>query len=80
MGKSRGGDLDDPVRNVTGLLRRSREGDSDALERLMPVVYGELRRLASRYMSGERRGHTFDERVADPCVFVPLVGQHGHPG
>lgn len=28
----------------------------------------------------ERHGQTFEERTADPCVFVPLVGRHGHPG
>ena len=31
---------------------------SDALERLMPLVYDELRRLARRHMAGERRNHT----------------------
>jgi len=28
----------------------------------------------------QRNGHSFGERTADPCVFVPLVGRHGHPG
>lgn len=43
---------------MTGLLRAWREGDHDALDRLMPIIYEELYRLASRYMRGERVGHT----------------------
>jgi len=35
-----------------------REGDEAALGRLMPLVYEELRRMAARYMRGEREGHT----------------------
>jgi RNA polymerase sigma factor (TIGR02999 family) len=44
--------------DVTTLVRAWSQGDRDALERLLPVVYDELRRLASRYMKGERPGHT----------------------
>ena len=43
---------------VTQLLVEWREGDRDALERLMPIVYDELRRLARRYLQSERPGHT----------------------
>lgn len=43
---------------VTALLSAWRAGDSGALERLIPIVYGELRRVAGRYMRGERAGHT----------------------
>jgi RNA polymerase sigma-70 factor (ECF subfamily) len=35
-----------------------RDGDRAALERLLPLVYGELHRMAAHYMHGERRGHT----------------------
>jgi RNA polymerase sigma factor (TIGR02999 family) len=48
----------EPTRNLTRLLREWREGDGAALDRLMPLVYDELRRLARRHMSGERRDHT----------------------
>lgn len=44
----------------------------------LAIPIGDRRR--QRLTVVERRGHTFEERVADPCVFVPLVGQHGHPG
>jgi RNA polymerase sigma factor (TIGR02999 family) len=43
---------------VTALLSAWRNGDSAALEQLIPLVYGELRRLADRYMRGEPAGHT----------------------
>ena len=47
-----------PGHQVTQLLVRWREGDRRALDELMPLVYDELRRLASHYMRGERPGHT----------------------
>ena len=45
-------------KQVTELLNEWREGDEAALDRLMPLVYEELRRMAARYMRGEREGHT----------------------
>src|SRR5215468_3803149 len=44
--------------DVTGLLRAWSEGDQGALDRLTPIVYDELRRLARRYMRRERPGHS----------------------
>jgi RNA polymerase sigma factor (TIGR02999 family) len=43
---------------ITELLRAWNKGDDGALERLMPLIDSELRRLAHSYMSGERVGHT----------------------
>lgn len=43
---------------VTQLLRAWSEGDQSALQQLMPMVYGELHRLARHYMAEERPGHT----------------------
>jgi RNA polymerase sigma factor (TIGR02999 family) len=43
---------------VTGLLRRWRDGDDSALDDLIPLVHLELRRLARGYMGRERRDHT----------------------
>jgi protein-L-isoaspartate(D-aspartate) O-methyltransferase len=37
-------------------------------------------RRSQRLTIVERISHGFDERVADPCVFVPLIGAHGHAG
>jgi len=43
---------------VTRLLRRWSDGDESALDRLMPLVYDELRGVAHRRLAGERTGHT----------------------
>lgn len=43
---------------VTHLLGRVRTGDRDALDELMPLVYGELRRIARSFMRGQKPGHT----------------------
>jgi RNA polymerase sigma factor (TIGR02999 family) len=43
---------------VTALLSAWRAGDGQALEQLIPIVYDELRRIASRSMRGEQPGHT----------------------
>jgi DNA-directed RNA polymerase specialized sigma24 family protein len=43
---------------ATGLLRAWEAGDAAALEQLIPLVHDELRRLARRFMGGERAGHT----------------------
>ncbi len=46
------------VSNVTELLERWSQGDNDAFAELMPLVYGELRRLAEHYMQREHTDHT----------------------
>jgi RNA polymerase sigma-70 factor, ECF subfamily len=46
------------LNDVSQLLRAWTDGDRSALERLTPIVYAELRRLAHRYMKGERQGHS----------------------
>jgi RNA polymerase sigma factor (TIGR02999 family) len=47
-----------PPREITQLLLEWRQGDTRALDKLMPLVYDELRRLARLYMAGERPDHT----------------------
>ena len=49
---------------VTLLLRAWSEGEQGALERLIPLVYDQLHRLAERYMAHERPGHTLQTRPA----------------
>jgi RNA polymerase sigma-70 factor (ECF subfamily) len=61
--------------DVTGLLLEWRQGDADALERLTPLVYGELRRMAHRYMQQERAGHTLQTTALVNEAYVRLVGQ-----
>lgn len=43
---------------VTDILLQLRDGDSSAMDRLYPLVYAELRRLAHYHLQGERPGHT----------------------
>jgi len=47
-----------PCGEVSTLLRAWTDGDQQALEKLTPIVYEELHRLARYYMSGERTGHS----------------------
>lgn len=50
--------MERPQTEVTVLLREWRQGDSAALDRLTPLIYDELRRLAASYLRRERSGHT----------------------
>lgn len=47
-----------PGEDVSSFLRAWSDGDERALEKLTPIVYEELRRLARYYMSAERTGHS----------------------
>jgi RNA polymerase sigma factor (TIGR02999 family) len=58
---------------VTQLLKAWSEGDSDALEKLVPLVYQELRRMARRYMAHERPGHTLQATALVHEAYVRLV-------
>lgn len=60
---------------VTQLLIDWSQGDRAALDRLMPLVYDELRRLAHHYMSRERPGHTLQTTALVNEVYLRLVDQ-----
>jgi RNA polymerase sigma factor (TIGR02999 family) len=62
--------------DLTDLLRRWRSGDQGASDVLMPLVYGELRRLARGYMRRERHGHTLQTTALINEAFLRLAGQH----
>ena len=59
---------------VCELLRAWGDGDTSALERLTPIVYGELHRLARRYMRGERPGHSLQTTALVNEAYMRLVG------
>ena len=61
--------------NITQLLAEWRDGDPSALDELYPLVYDELHRLARRYMSRERKGHTLQTTALINEAYVRLVGQ-----
>src|SRR5580704_11257972 len=60
---------------VTVLLDELRLGSKDALERLIPLVYTELRRVASQCMRDERPGHTLQPTALVHEAFLRLVDQ-----
>ena len=64
-----------PTHEVTQLLVAWGSGDRGALDRLMPLVHNELRRLARRYMSRERPGHTLQTMALVNEAYLRLVDQ-----
>lgn len=61
--------------NLTELLRDWRQGDRTALDRLTPLVYDEIRRIAHRYMDRERQGHTLQTTALINEAYLRLLGQ-----
>lgn len=59
---------------VTELLRAWSDGDDSALDQLLPLVEGELRRLAQGYMRRERQGHTLQTTALINEAFLRLTG------
>jgi RNA polymerase sigma factor (TIGR02999 family) len=59
--------------DVTQLLIQSRTGDRAALDRLMPLVYDELRLIAARYLRLERPGHTLQSTALVNEAYLRLV-------
>ncbi len=60
---------------VTGLLQRWSDGEKEALDRLVPLVYDELRRAARRYMRTENDNHTLQTTALVNEVYLRLVDQ-----
>jgi RNA polymerase sigma factor (TIGR02999 family) len=60
----------------TQLLVSWRNGDKSALDRMTPVVYDELRRLARFFLSAERPDHTLQPTALVHEAYVRLVDQH----
>jgi RNA polymerase sigma factor (TIGR02999 family) len=58
---------------VTQLLQAWGDGDERALEKLTPLVYGELHQLARRYMAGEASGHILQTTALVHEVYLRLV-------
>jgi RNA polymerase sigma factor (TIGR02999 family) len=61
--------------DVTDLLIEWGKGDQEALHQLMPLVYDELRRLASRHLRHERPGHTLQTTALVHEAYLKLVDQ-----
>jgi RNA polymerase sigma-70 factor, ECF subfamily len=63
--------------NVTALLEAWNAGDERAFEKLVPLVYEEMRRSAHRYMARERAGHTLQTTALINEVYRRLTTYHG---
>ena len=64
------------MEEITRLLARWADGDGQAFEALMPVVYEELRRLANHYLRQERSGHTLQPTALVHEAYLRLAGVH----
>jgi RNA polymerase sigma factor (TIGR02999 family) len=60
---------------VTQLLLAWSDGDGHALEQLIPVVHGELRQMASRYLRRERPGHVLQPTALVHEAYLKLIDQ-----
>jgi RNA polymerase sigma factor (TIGR02999 family) len=62
---------------ITQLLARWSSGDQEAAERVLPLIYGELRRIAARQLRQERGDHTLQATAIVHEAYMRLVGQPG---
>jgi len=69
--------MDSDPQSVTQLLIEWRKGDETALDRLIPLVYDEMRRLARYYMRRERLGHTLQTTALINEAYIRLVDHKG---
>jgi RNA polymerase sigma factor (TIGR02999 family) len=60
---------------VTQLLKDWSSGDPEALDRLIPIVYAELRAIAARYLRRERRDHTLQPTALVNEAYLRLIDQ-----
>src|SRR6185436_16103725 len=64
--------------DVTGLLQQWQAGNADALERLLPLVYEELRQVARARLRQEQPGHTLQATALVHEAYLRLVGSQRH--
>lgn len=63
-----------PAAEISQLLSAWTKGDAAARDRLVSIVYDELRRLAHRYMRGEREGHVLETTALVNEAYLRLIG------
>jgi RNA polymerase sigma factor (TIGR02999 family) len=62
---------------ITRILEAVKNGDREAAEKLLPLTYQELRRIAGHMMAGERDGHTLQPTALIHEAYLRLVGPAG---
>lgn len=67
--------VESPPGEITQLLKQLSDGNREAEERLVPLVYEELRRIARRHMLRERRSHTLQATALVHEAYLKLVEQ-----
>ena len=77
-GPSVDGDRLDP-KTITDALNSIAQGDRTTLDRLLPVVYRELKRLAASYLKAERPGHTLQPTALAHEAYLRLAGNNTSP-
>ena len=73
MGTSVQPPADGEIRDVTALLIELRDGDRDALDRIFPIIYAELHRIAHAQLVRERDGHTLSATALVHEAYFKLV-------
>ena len=68
--------MPDSPGEVTLLLAEMKRGDSQALQRLIPLVYNEMRHLAAHFLRNEREGHTLQPTALVHEAYLRLAGQN----
>lgn len=66
-----------PPGEITELLHRWKDGDDTALDRLLPIVYQELRRIAGSYLRRESSGHTLQPTALVNEAYLRIVKAQG---
>jgi RNA polymerase sigma-70 factor, ECF subfamily len=69
--------MEPPAIQITQLLQSWSHGDEAAIDKLMPLVYDELHRMARRYMSNEKPGHTLQTTALVNEAYLRLVDASG---
>ena len=62
--------------DVTQLLKKVQDGNREALDKLLPMVYDELRRVASHQLANERPDHTLQPTALVHEAYLRLINQH----
>lgn len=70
---------DAPNGDITQYLRAWEQGDDQALESLLPMVYADLRAIAARHLGSERSGHTLQPTALANEAYLRLRGLHHVP-
>ena len=65
-------------REITKILKRAQQGDAVAAEELLPLVYDELRKLATQKMAAESSAHTLQPTALVHEAWLRLSGDDGH--